>query len=82
MNFLFGIIGVVIGFITSFIVKSVLLKHRKNQIINDAIKEGENLKQNKILQAKEKFLQLKEDHETQFKDRERKIHAAAKPGQG
>ncbi len=75
MNFLFGIIGVVIGFITSFIVKSVLLKHRKNQIINDAIKEGENLKQNKILQAKEKFLQLKEDHETQFKDRERKIQS-------
>ncbi|MBB78304.1 MAG: ribonuclease Y [Crocinitomicaceae bacterium] len=75
MNLLFGIIGVVIGFITSFIVKSVLLKHRKNQIINDAIKEGENLKQNKILQAKEKFLQLKEDHETQFKDRERKIQS-------
>ncbi len=75
MNFLFGIIGVVIGFITSFIVKSVLLKHRKNQMINDAIKEAENLKQNKILQAKEKFLQLKEDHETQFKDRERKIQS-------
>lgn len=75
MNFLFGIIGVVTGFITSFIVKSVLLKHRKNQIINDAIKEGENLKQNKILQAKEKFLQLKENHEAQFKDRERKIQS-------
>ena len=75
MNFLFGIIGVVIGFIISFLVRSVLLKNSKNQIINSAIKEAENLKQNKILQAKEKFLQLKEEHETQFKDRERKIQS-------
>ena len=54
----------------------MLLKKRKEQILKDAEKEGENLKQNKILQAKEKFLKLKEDHETNMKDRERKLQSS------
>lgn len=75
MNFVFGIIGAVIGAIVAFIVQAGLLKSRKEQIIKDAEKEGENLKKNKILQAKEKFLQLKEDHENKVKERDRKMQS-------
>lgn len=73
---IFGIIGAVIGVIVAFVIQSVLLKKRKEQIIRDADKEGENLKKNKILQAKEKFLKLKEDHEKTIKERERKLQSS------
>lgn len=76
MNIIYGIIGAVIGAIAAFFVQSVLLKKRKEQIIKDAEKEGENLKSNKILQAKEKFHKLKVDHEKNIKDRERKLQSS------
>ncbi len=68
--------GLVGGAVIAIVIQSVLLKKRKEQILKDAEKEGENLKQNKILQAKEKFLKLKEDHETNMKDRERKLQSS------
>jgi predicted PurR-regulated permease PerM len=44
MDFVFGIIGAVAGVIVALIVQAVLLKSRKEQVIKDAEKEGENLK--------------------------------------
>lgn len=44
-------------------VKNIILKKRKEIIIQEAEKEGENIKKEKIIQAKEKFLQLKTEHE-------------------
>lgn len=76
MNIIYGIIGVVVGAIVAFLIQSVLLKKRKEQIIKDAEKEGENLKTNKILQAKEKFLKLKENHEKTIKERDRKLQSS------
>ncbi|MFK7786183.1 MAG: ribonuclease Y [Crocinitomicaceae bacterium] len=76
MNIIYGIIGAVVGAIIAFLVQSVMLKKRKEQIIKDAEKEGENLKTNKILQAKEKFLKLKENHEKTIKERDRKLQSA------
>ena len=38
-------------------------KSRANKILNEAHSEAENIKNNKILQAKEKFLELKSEHE-------------------
>ena len=73
---IFGIIGAVIGVVGAFVVQNFLIKKRKEQILKDAEKEGENLKQNKILQAKEKFLTLKEEHEKNIKDRERKLQSS------
>lgn len=75
-SIIFGIVGLAIGAIGVFFIQSVVLKNRREQIIKDAEKEGENLKTNKILQAKEKFLKLKEDHEVDIKDRERKLQSA------
>jgi len=68
--------GVAGGAGIAIVVQSVLLKKRKEKILKEAEKEGENLKQSKILQAKEKFLKLKEDHERKIKDRERKLQSA------
>lgn len=76
VHIIYGIIGAVIGAIAAFFVQSVLLKKRKEQIVKDAEKEGENLKSNKILQAKEKFHTLKVDHEKNIKDRERKLQSS------
>lgn len=76
MNIIYGIIGAVVGAIVAFLIQSVLLKKRKEQIIKDAEKEGENLKTNKILQAKEKFLKLKENHEKTIKERDRKLQSS------
>lgn len=76
MEVVYGIIGLVGGGVVAMVVQNVVLKSRKEQIIKDAEKEGENLKQNKILQAKEKFLKLKEEHEINIKDRERKLQSS------
>jgi ribonuclease Y len=76
MNIIYGIIGAVVGAIIAFLIQSVMLKKRTEKIIKDAEKEGENLKTNKILQAKEKFLKLKENHEKTIKERDRKLQSA------
>lgn len=68
--------GLAGGAVIAVVIQSVVLKKRKEQILKDAEKEGENLKQNKILQAKEKFLKLKEEHENTMKDRERKLQSS------
>lgn len=75
MEIVYGMIGLLSGGVVAFIIQNVVLKKRKEQIIKDAEKEGENIKQNKILQAKETFLKLKEDHESKIKDRERKLQS-------
>ena len=77
---LLGVIGVVIGFI---IAKS-LEKSKSNKILNNTKKEAnallkeakieaEALKKDKILQAKEKFIELKAEHEKVILSREKKI---------
>lgn len=75
-NLIIGVIvGIVVGAIIVFIIQNVLLKKRKEQILKEAETEGEAIKKDKILQAKEKFLNLKESHEKTMKDRERKLQS-------
>ena len=40
-----------------------MAEHKGNTIINEAKKEAEQIKKEKLLQAKEKFLELKSEHE-------------------
>ena len=74
MNLIIGIISnglmmaisfsaLVIGFAASYILWQTVLKNNSNKIISEAKTEAEVLKKEKILQAKEKFLQLKSEHE-------------------
>ena len=75
-----GIAGVAIGFaISKFIEKSNvsnLIKNAKKEaasILKDANLEAENTKKDKILQAKEKFIELKAEHEQVILARDKKI---------
>lgn len=52
---------------------NVVLKKKKEQILKDAEKEGENIKKDKIFQAKERFLQLKAEHEQFINDKNNAI---------
>ncbi|MGM9774527.1 MAG: Rnase Y domain-containing protein, partial [Candidatus Egerieousia sp.] len=61
----------IVGFLAGYmIVKSVLLKNNKARILQEALKEGEDIKKEKIFQAKEKFLQLKTEHEQYINKKE------------
>jgi len=76
MNSIVGIIiGCIGGAVLAVVIQLIFWRNRKIQILKNAEKEGENLKKNKIFQAKEKFLKLKEDHEVKIKDRERKLQS-------
>lgn len=60
------------GFI-SWLIFSKILKSRKENILSEAVKEGETIKEKKVLQAKEKFLEMKAQHEVEVRDRNKKI---------
>ena len=75
-----GIIGIAGGFIVAKIMEksnvSGMVESAKKEaelILKDANLAGENLKKDKILQAKEKFIELKTEHEEVIKGREMKI---------
>ncbi|AEW85807.1 ribonuclease Y [Flavobacterium columnare] len=75
-----GILGVATGFsIAKYLEKtnvSTLIKNAKKEatsILKDANTEAENIKKDKILQAKEKFIELKAEHEQVILTRDRKV---------
>ncbi|MBT3559843.1 MAG: ribonuclease Y [Flavobacteriaceae bacterium] len=78
------LIGVVLGIVVGFIGNKLTERYRSSKQIEDskleskrileiAKQESENLKKNKIIQAKEKFLELKTEHEKIIFSREHKI---------
>lgn len=80
-----AIIGIAIGFaIAKFMEKgkaSKILAGAKKEadtIIKNAKVEGENIKKDKIFQAKEKFLELKAEHEKVIVSKDKKINEAVK----
>ncbi|MEA1785956.1 ribonuclease Y [Arenibacter sp. GZD96] len=75
-----GIIGLVIGFaVAKFLEKgkaSKIISSAKREaeiVLKDASVEGENIKKDKIFQAKEKFLELKAEHEKVIIAKDKKI---------
>jgi len=86
-SIIFGIVGLVIGGVISYFLakksvdkeNQILIDNAKRKaegLIEDAIKEGEAIKKEKIFQAKEKFLELKSAHENTINQREKKISEA------
>jgi len=78
------LIGVVLGLVVGFIGNKLIERYRSSKQIEDskleskrileiAKQESENLKKNKIIQAKEKFLELKTEHAKIIFSRENKI---------
>jgi ribonuclease Y len=69
------LVGLVGGAILTFVITNVMLKKKRELIIKEAEAQGESMKKDKILQAKEKFLALKEEHENITKERDKKYQS-------
>ncbi len=63
--------AVVLG--TYILIRRMLLKGQKEEIIKKAEIEAEGIKKEKILQAKEKFLQLKSEHDQYINEKNKQI---------
>lgn len=83
------IIAAVAGIVVGFIIAKMLEKNNASQTIKDAKKnaasiiksatsDAESLKKDKILQAKEKFIELKSEHEKVILSRDKKMAEAEK----
>ena len=87
ISLLYLLIGVVISLVAGYAIASFIAKKaaiskeqfagdRAKIIIKEAESEAEVLKRNKILEAKEKFLQLKTEHEKTISEKDKNINAA------
>ena len=77
MEVIMIIIGLIVGLAVGYFLASTALKKsieaKSAQVVKDAEAEGEVIKKDKILQAKEKFLQLKAEHEAHINERNQTI---------
>lgn len=80
-----SVIGIFLGYIVAKTLEknnaSKILKNAKEEssaIIRQANVEGESIKKDKLLQAKEKFIELKSEHEQIILSRDKKIAEAEK----
>jgi ribonucrease Y len=71
-----GIITLLAGGTASYFLWEMVLDKKKKQLLKDAEIQSEMLKEKKIIQAKEKFLQLKTDHENYINERNLRIAGA------
>jgi len=68
-NIIIGLIALIVGASGTF----VLLRFVNKRAIQEAEAEAELLKKNKLIEAKEKFIALKSEHEQQVQERNAKI---------
>ncbi len=80
-----AVIGLVIGFVIAKMLEKgnaskVLANAKKDaeSMIKDAQREGESIKKDKIFKAKERFLELKAEHEKEILARDKKMADAEK----
>ncbi|TQI70585.1 ribonuclease Y [Gramella sp. Hel_I_59] len=89
MEILIIIVAAVVGLALGFAIAKMLekkqasntiasAKKEANSIVKEAKAEGESIKKDKILQAKEKFIELKSEHEKVILSRDKKIGDAEK----
>lgn len=85
MIIIIGIVGIAIGFAIAKVMEkknaSTIVKGAKkiaSTIMREAKIDAENIKKDKILQAKEKFIELKGEHEKVILGRDKKIGEAEK----
>jgi len=70
------IAALILGFGASYLIWQQALKNKSRKIISESETEAEVIKKEKILQAKEKFLQLKAEHEKVINDKNNKVALA------
>jgi ribonuclease Y len=65
--------ALIVGGFIAYIITQTSIKKKGNRIITEAEQEAEMIKQRKMLQAKEKFLQLKADHEKMINEKDVRV---------
>ncbi len=70
------IVGLLVGIVVGLLVIRFSLKSKTRTIVEDAKKEAESIKRNKILEVKEKCIQMKADMEQQITARYAKLQSA------
>ncbi len=73
MEITIGVVAFVLGGALTLFIYAKTMGSRSKKILREAIAEAEVIKKEKILQAKEKFLQLKSSHEKEINARNQKI---------
>ena len=73
IDIIIGVVALLLGIGLTYYFIQQSLKRSSNNIIKEAEAEAEVIKKDKILQAKEKFLQLKTEHEKQITAKNNKI---------
>ena len=77
MTIIFAVIfSLLIGGFGSYYLWDMMLTKKKQQLLKEAEEQSEMLKEKKMLQAKEKFIQLKSEHETYINERNLRISNA------
>ncbi len=83
-GYLLPLLGVIVGLVIGFIINKSIEKSKGKKLLNETQKEvdsmlkearveAEAIKKDKILQAKEKFIELKAEHEKVILNREKKV---------
>ena len=71
-----GVVAFLVSGVLSYFLWNLTLGKKKERIIHEAETESEVIKKDKILQAKERFLQLKSEHEKYINEKNSKIGIA------
>ena len=70
------IVGIAIGCVCLYLINHFALKSKRERIIDEAQKEAEVIKKNKLLEVKEKFLNKKAELEKEISQRNHKLQQA------
>lgn len=76
MSVIVGLLaGIILGGAIAFIIANYFRTKKRNQIIKDAEIKADAVMKEKMVKAKEKFLQLKEEHEKTISERSRRVQS-------
>jgi ribonucrease Y len=76
LTYIIGLAALILGFGASYLIWQQALKNKSRKIVSEAETEAEVIKKEKILQAKERFLQLKAEHEKVINEKNNKVGLA------
>jgi ribonuclease Y len=76
LTYIISIAALILGCVASYLIWQAALRNKSRKIISEAETESEVIKKEKILQAKERFMQLKAEHEKVINEKNNKIAQA------
>ncbi|MDE7133935.1 MAG: Rnase Y domain-containing protein, partial [Rikenellaceae bacterium] len=71
-----ALVAAAIAAFVTIVITNRTLRRRREQMIKEAESQGEMIKKEKILQAKERFIQLKAEHDKAVNERNNKLAQA------